>query len=164
MFVVRCQKVSKMSQIVMDWEDQRVPKINQLWMLAHIEHQIKHHRFYSQNFKQKWKKYIKQHIFFRLRFSINSGNLWAGFWSLLGASWGTFGSIFFGFCLELFLEEFWEASWIRFGWFWEGLGEGLFRGFCDLFEMAVNFFLSHPWCFRRILTERGLIPVHGCFS
>ena len=36
-FRVRFEQVSKMIQKVMDWEGERVPKINKIWMLARIE-------------------------------------------------------------------------------------------------------------------------------
>ena len=40
-FRVRCEDVSKMIQNVMDWEGERVSKINKIWMLARIENQLK---------------------------------------------------------------------------------------------------------------------------
>ena len=45
-FRVRCEQVSKMIQKVMDWEGERVPQINEIWMLACMKKSLKNWWFW----------------------------------------------------------------------------------------------------------------------
>ena len=129
----------------MDWEGERAPKINAIWMLERNKNPLKIWLF----FKSKSKKIVKEHAsknpFFEVAlfnlFWEGLGRVWGGFWEGFGGSWpllGHFLASFFGACIRNALQK---GSWRLLGWIlapfsrvWEGSGED-FGGFWEGLEV-----------------------------
>ena len=88
---------------LMDWEGERVPKINAIWILACIKNSLKHRWFRKPKFKKTTKTIPKimyvLHTFLN-RFWRGLGRVLGEVWDLLGVSWGTFGRLFSRLCCE----------------------------------------------------------------
>ena len=115
---------------LMDWEGERVPKINEIWMLACIKKSLKNSWFRRPKFKKITKKTIPKtmyflHAFFN-RFWRGLGRVLGEVWDLLGVSWSTFKRLFSRLCCQEGPRGGQEASWVRFSMvldrFWEGFG------------------------------------------
>ena len=119
---------------LMGSEGERIPKINEIWMLACIKNSLKNSWFRRPKFKKITKKTVPKAMYFlHAFFKIDFGEVWGGFWERFGtclASLGALLSIFFqGFVAERTQEGprgGQEASWARFSMvldrFWEGFG------------------------------------------
>ena len=72
-----------------DWEGERVPKIDEIWMLACINNSTQNGWFWRQKFKKivKKKRFQKPSIV-RMRFCNDFGEVWAGFWKGFGRGFG----------------------------------------------------------------------------
>ena len=78
---------------LMDWEGERVPKINEIWMLAPIKKSLKNQRFWRPKFKKIVKKRFQKPCFFRMRFLIVFGRVWGGIWEVFGKGLGPPGRL-----------------------------------------------------------------------
>ena len=122
---------------LMDWEGEKVPQINEIWMLACIKNSLKNHWLRRLKFKKITKKMIPKTMYFLHPFL---NRFWKGLGRVLAGFWEGFGTslAFLGAFLNLFFEGFvakraqegprggQEVPWARFGkvldGFWELLG------------------------------------------
>ena len=111
----------------MDWEGERVPKINEIWMLELMKIHWTIGGFWAHNRGKSWKKCSQKRFFLSLHFLIDFGRVWEGFWEGFGGSWPLFGhfvAFFFSACIRNALQT---VSWRLLGLeapglgFWEGL-------------------------------------------
>ena len=90
-----------MSQKTMDWEGERVPKIDEIWMLACIKNSMRNGWFLRPKFKKIVKKTFPKTVFFShvflIGFGKGLGRDLGGFWEGFGTSWASLGAL-----LELF--------------------------------------------------------------
>ena len=86
---------------LMDWESERVPKINEIWMLACIKNSLKNNWFRRPKFKKITKKTIPQTMYFLHAFFIDFGKVWGGFWERFGTSLASLGAL-----LSVFFQGF----------------------------------------------------------
>ena len=93
-----------MIQKVMDWEGERVPKINEIWMLARIENQFEKCWFSRSKLKKITKTTLSKTVFFSLAFFYR---FWGGLGTVLGGFWEGIG----GFVASLgpLLASFFDA-------------------------------------------------------
>ena len=86
-----------------DWEGERVPKIDAIWMLAYIKNSMQNRWFWKLKIKKivKKKNSSKNHVFFACvfllmleRFGEDFGKVLGEVWELLGVSWATFKALF----------------------------------------------------------------------
>ena len=94
---------------LMDWEGERVPKNDEIWMLACIKKSMQNRWFWRPKFKKIVKNrapktmYFSHAFFLSIleRFGEGFGKVLGRFWKLLGVSWDTF-MLFFArlFCQE----------------------------------------------------------------
>ena len=118
-----------------DWEGERVPKIDEIWMLACIKNSMQNRWFWRPKFKKIVKKRVPKtmyfsHAFFLSileRFGEDFGTVLGEVWELLGVSWGTFKPLF----SKLFCQEGPRGSNRRprglLGSIWDGFGRVLGR-------------------------------------
>ena len=89
---------------LLDWEGERVPKINEIWMLACIKNSLKNSWFRRPKFKKITKKTIPKTMYFLHaflnRFWRGLGRVLGEVWDLLGVSWGTFKPLFLRLCCQ----------------------------------------------------------------
>ena len=121
---------------LMDWEGERVPKINEIWMLACINNSLKNKWLRRPKFKKITKKTIPKTMYFShaffYRFRRGLRRVLGGFWESFGrplAFLGALSSLFFQGLFAKRAQEGprggQEVSWARFGRVWSGLGKGL---------------------------------------
>ena len=72
-----------MRQILMDWEGERLPKIDEIWMLACIKNSLKNRWFWRPKLKKIVKKTLPKTIYFSHAF-------FDGFWRVLARVLGGF--------------------------------------------------------------------------
>jgi len=82
----------------MDWEGERLPKIDEIWMLARIKHSLKNRWFWKPTLKNIVTKTLPKTMYFSHAF-LNGfwralGRVLGGFWEVLGVSWATFLRLF----------------------------------------------------------------------
>ena len=116
---------------LMDWEGERVPKINEIWMLAWFKNSLKNNWFRRPKFKKITKKTIPKtmyflHAFFH-RFWKGLGRVLGEVWDLLGVSWGTFKRLFSRLCCQEDPRGFKRRPGSLLGSIWHGFGEVLGR-------------------------------------
>ena len=119
---------------LMDWEGERLPKIDEIWMLARIKNSLKNRWLWRPKLKNIMKKTLPKTMYFSHAFFNGFwrvlGRLLGGFWEGFGnslASLGALLSVFFqGFVAKRTQEGprgGQEASWARFSMvldrFWE---------------------------------------------
>ena len=95
-----------MSQKIKDWEGERVPKINEIWMLERNQNSFKN-RWFSMS---KSRKIVKTNasrniVFFACVFDSILGGFGAGFGRVLGGGWGLLAPLGL-----YFLVFFWGAK------------------------------------------------------
>ena len=119
-----------------DWEVERVPKIDEIWMLACIKNSMQNGWFWRPKFKKIMKKTIPKTMYFSHAFFYR---FWRGLGRVLGGFWESFGRplAFLGALLSLFFQGLFakraqegprggqEVSWVRFGRVWRGFAKGL---------------------------------------
>ena len=152
----------------MDWEGKRVPKINEIWMLACIKNSLKNKWFQKPKIKKITKNTIPEtmhflHAFLN-RFWRCLGRVLGDIWDLLVVSWGTLSVFFQGFVAKRAQEGprgGQEASWACFSMvldrFWEGFGRPTrtnIRYVCYFFDL---FFETWFWSnfVRFLMTSTG---------
>ena len=92
-----------------DWEGERVPKINKIWMLACITTPMENGRLWMPKFKKNVKKTVPRNMYFSHafflsileRFGKGVGRVLGELWEALGVSWATFKPLF----SKLFCQE-----------------------------------------------------------
>ena len=93
-----------MSLKLMDWEGERVPKIDEFWMPACIKKSLKIRWFWKPKLKKIVKKTFPKTIYllhaFLNRFWRGLGRVLGGVWELLGVSWATFKLLFLSVCCQ----------------------------------------------------------------
>jgi len=101
-----------MSLKLMDWEGERVPKIDENWMLACIKKSLKNRWFWRPKSQKIVKKTVKKIIYFSHaifnRFWEGLGRVLGRFWEGFGGSWpllGHFLASFFGACIRNALQQ-----------------------------------------------------------
>ena len=127
---------------LMDWEGDRVPKINEIWMLACMKNSMKNWWFGKPKLKKIVKKTLPKTIYFLHAFFYR---FWRGLGRVLGRFWEGFGRVlaspgplFYGFFGCLYLEcspkGVFQSPGLDFGSIfkglgrvWEGIGEVLGR-------------------------------------
>ena len=116
---------------LMDWEGERVPKINEIWMLACIKNSLKNRWFWKPKLEKILKKTLPKtmyfsHAFFN-GFSKGLGRVLGSVWDLLGVSWGTLKPLFLRLCCQEGPRG--PKRWPRglLGPIWDGFGEVLGR-------------------------------------
>ena len=140
-----------MSQKVMDWEGERVPKINQIWMLARIKNRSKNWLISRSKFG-KMKKTHPKIMFFSLAFCYR---FWRGLGRVLGGVWSLLGH----FLASLFDAFIWNAlqkgSWrllgsilARFWRVWGGFWGGFWKVLRGLGESKIVVLLDRVFRFR----------------
>ena len=123
-----------MIQNVMDWEGERVSKINKIWMLARIENQLKKLCFLRPKLKkitkQTLSKTMVSSLAFFYRFWVGLGRVWGGFWEGFGGFGASLGPLLASFFGAYILNALQKGSWSLLGsilgpfWMvWEGSGE-----------------------------------------
>ena len=162
-----------MIQNVMDWEGERVPQINKIWMLARIENQLKKLWFSRSKLKNITNKTLSKSMVsslaFFYRFGAGFGGVWGGFWGgvwrLWGVPWAAFGFIFCCLYLECSPKGLLEPPGFDFGsildglggvWgaFWEGFGRVWSIQNCSFFGTRFLISRSGSWCFWRGLGRK----------
>ena len=80
---------------LMDWEGERLPKIDEIWMLARIKTSLKNRWFWKPKLKKIMKKVLPKTMFFSRafwnRFSKGLGRVRRGFGRGLGPPWPLLG-------------------------------------------------------------------------
>ena len=76
---------------LMDWEGERVPKIDEIWMLACIKNSLKNRWLWRPKLKNIMKKTLPKTMYFSHAFFNGFwrglGRVLGGFWEGLGAPW-----------------------------------------------------------------------------
>ena len=85
---------------LMDWEGERVPKINEIWMLACIKNSLKNRWFWRPKLKNLVKKTFPKTIYFSHAFF---DRFWRGLGRVLGGQNGEQIEIF-GIFLDMLVE------------------------------------------------------------
>ena len=116
---------------LMDWEGERVPQINEIWMLACIKNSLKNSWFRRPKFKKITKKTIPKTMYFLdaflNRFRRGLGRVLGEVWGLLGVSWGTFKRLFSRLCCQEDPRGFKRRPGGLLGSIWHGFGKVLGR-------------------------------------
>ena len=73
---------------LMDWEGEKLPKIDEIWMLARIKNSLKNRWFWRPQLKKIITKTLPQTISFSHAFFIDFGEVLGGFWESLGRGLG----------------------------------------------------------------------------
>ena len=89
---------------LMDWEGERLPKIDEIWMLARIKNSLKNRWLWRPKLKNIMKKTLPKTMYFSHAF-LNGfwrvlGRVLGGFWEVLGVSWGTFKPLLSRLCCQ----------------------------------------------------------------
>ena len=74
---------------LMDWEGERLPKIDEIWMLACIKNSLKNRWLWRPKFKKIVKKTLPKTMYFSHAFF---NRFWRGLGRVLGGFWEGFGS------------------------------------------------------------------------
>ena len=140
---------------LMDWEGERVPKNNEIWMLACIKNSLKNSWFRRPKFKKITNKTIPQTMYFLLailnRFWRGLGRVLGEVWDLLGVSWSTFKRLFSRLCCQEGPRGSKKRPRDFLGSIWDGFGEVLGR-FWKLLGVSWDTFMLF---FARLFCQEG---------
>ena len=79
---------------LMDWEGERVPKNNEIWMLACIKKSLKNKWFRRSEFQENHEKNdSKNHVFFACVLKSILERFGGGFWERFGTSLASLGAL-----------------------------------------------------------------------
>ena len=168
---------------LMDWEGERLPKIDEIWMLPRIKNSLKNRWFWKPTLKNIVTKTLPKTMYFSHAF-LNGfwrvlgrvlGVFWEGFGRSLASLGPLFGVFFQGFVAKRAQEGprgGQEVSWARFrrvsDGFWEGFGRpkwSKYRDFWYFLDMLFETLILIEFClifdnFGRGDGEKHLFP-HG---
>ena len=116
---------------LMDWEGERLPKIDEIWMLARIKNSLKNRWFWKPTLKNIVTKTLPKTMYFSHaflnRFWRGLGRVLGGFWEVLGVSWTTFLCLFLVLVFGMLSNRGPRGSWAGFWFHFQGFGKGLGR-------------------------------------